>query len=469
MSFQTPPSYNTTSGAPGRNAHLFRPPQSPAPTLPTPNFASATDYFSSAGSRKRSRPDSAYSADTTETLGQTPGWLQCPTPDDRGYGSASASVYGQGTMMVNERYTLAGGLDTPGLQATAEMEQRDWHSGRDCRGRRDDGDTAGGTYGARPQLSGPLARERNGVARLPSSPNGEAPASWTGLAFSIVGKVFTFGTSVVKGFYAGGGTGYNLKQSPLRGALIGQEACSTPLPGAWHDDEFLGDFEQDNPQAPTAGAATRPPNKRRQTDKDSWVMVGTPSVVEQSPRRKASSTALACNNNLAVRPTASRASSRRSLAPLPRRQSSCIAYSTGSPAPIPVPHHERRASIAPTRVQSRPSSSGSNPGGAHAVKAINGYAHANANASLAYVSPEAGKLLRRREKQDRRADAAIGDMSRKLAELIRQGKQALGTKVTVEEGGEEEAEEGCPYKVRNAPLVFTVASLGTRSIPNLEA
>ncbi|KAK0772753.1 hypothetical protein LTR91_020638 [Friedmanniomyces endolithicus] len=444
MSFQTPPSYNINTGLPGRNAHLFRPPQSPAPTIPTPNFASATDYFSSTGSRKRSRPDSAYSADTRETLGQTPGWLQCPTPDDRGYGSASASVYGQGTMMVNERYTLAGGLDTPGLRATAEMEQRDWRFGRDGRSRRDDGDAVRDSYGARPQLSGPLARERNGVARIPSSPNGESSASWTGLAFSIVGKVFTFGTSVVKGFYAGGGTGYNFKHGPLRSALMGQETCSTPLPGAWHDDEFLGDFEQDNPQIPTAGSGTRPPSKRRQTDKDSWVMVGTPSDVEQSPRRKASSTVLACNNNLTVRPTASRASSRRSLAPLPHRQSSYTAYSTGSPAPVTLAPHERRASIAPIRIHSRPSSSGSNPSRAHAVKAVNGNAHTSGNPSLAYVSPEAGKLLRRREKQDRKADAAIGDMSRKLAELIRQGQQALGTKISVEEGGEdgEEVEEG---------------------------
>ncbi|KAK0302879.1 hypothetical protein LTR01_008434 [Friedmanniomyces endolithicus] len=445
MSFHTPPSYHTPSGVPGRNAHLYRLPQSPAPTLPTPNFASATDYFSSAGSRKRSRPDSAYSADTGETLGQTPGWLQCPTPDDRSYGSASASTYGTSSTTVNERYTLAGGFDTPGLQATAEMEQRDWHGERDGRSGRDSGEMVDISYGARPQLFGPLARERNGVARIPSSPNGEAQASWTGLAFSIVGKVFTFGTSVVKGFYAGGGTGYNLKHSPLRGALWGQAACSTPLPGAWHDDEFLGDFEQDIPQAPAAGSAARPPSKRRQTDKDSWVMVGTPSDVEQSPRRKASSKAIPCSHNLSVRPTASRASSRRSLAPLPRRQSSYIAYSTGSPVLVPAAPHERRASIAPTRVHSRPSSSSSgNPGGAHAGKAVGGNAHTSGNASLAHVSPEAGKLLRRREKQDRRADAAIGDMSRKLAELIRQGQQALGTKVSVEGVGDdgEEVEEG---------------------------
>ncbi|KAK0248949.1 hypothetical protein B0A54_16424 [Friedmanniomyces endolithicus] len=444
MSFHTRPSYHTPSGVPGRNAHLYRLPQSPAPTLPTPNFASATDYFSSAGSRKRSRPDSAYSADTGETLGQTPGWLQCPTPDDRGYGSGSASAQGQDSTMVNERYTLAGGFDTPDLQATADMEQRDWRSEKNGRGRRGDGETVEFSHGARPQLPGPLARERNGVARIPSSPNGEAQASWTGLAFSIVGKVFTFGTSVVKGFYAGGGTGYNLKHSPIRGVLMSQEPCATPLPGAWHDDEFLGDFEQDNPQVPAAGSATRPPSKRRQTDKDSWVMVGTPSDVEQSPRRKASSKALSCSHNLSDRPTASRASSRRSLAPLPRRQSSYIAYSTGSPVLVPAAPHERRASIAPTRVHSRPSSSSSNPGGARAVKAAGGNAHTSGNASLAYVSPEAGKLLRRREKQDRRADAAIGDMSRKLAELIRQGQQALGTKVSVEGVGDdgEEVEEG---------------------------
>ena len=325
-------------------------------------------------------------------------------------------------MLVNERYRLAGGLDTPGLQATADMEHMQLGSSKD--GRRWRGSASGHVPSASTPLSGPLSRERNGVSRMPSSPNGEASSTWTGLAFSLVGKVFSFGTSVVKGFYAGGGKGYDLSHSPLSTMWASQPACATPLPGSWQEDQtdFFGDFEQDNPQS-----ATRPPNKRRQTDRDSWVMVGARDTPDMSPRRKLSSSSIPRPSNLATRPSASRASSRRHLAPLPRRASSYIA-TAGSPAvqPLLPMSPERRASFAPMRSNSRPSSSGNNPGNA-------------------YISPEAERYVKRREKQDRRQDAAMSDMSRKLADLIRQGQEALGTKFEVEggsEGGVREEDEG---------------------------
>ena len=77
--------------------------------------------------------------------------------------------------------------------------------------------------------------------------------------------------------------------------------------------------------------------------------------------------------------------------------------------PQATPDHQRRASFAPTR--SRPSS---------------------ASGPEAYVSPEAERFVRRQAKQDRAADKAIGSMSKRLEDLIRQGQEALGTKVDVE-------------------------------------
>ncbi|KAK5111290.1 hypothetical protein LTR85_012185 [Meristemomyces frigidus] len=426
MAFQSPPSSLATPlsfsahHAPGRNAHVFQPPKSPASAVTTPSFATANDYFST-GSRKRSRPASSRGAQVRQSLSATPSWVQCPTPSDASYQSAvGSSAYGQSSVLVNERYTLAGGLDTPGLQATADMEQMQLGSSND--GRRWRGDASGHARNAGAMVSGPLMRERNGIARMPSFQNGEATKSWTGLAFNLVGKVFSFGSNVVRGFYAGGGKGYDMRLS-LDGTLWNcQEGCATPLPGSWQENEFLGDFEQDNPQP-----ASRPPNKRRQTDRDTWVMVGTPDLPD-SPRRKASSTSVP-RSNLAMRPPASRASSRRSLAPLPRRQSSQTTYTvtqSGSPAHLPaLPlSPERRASFAPMRANSRPSSSSSSPGNA-------------------YISPEAERYVKRRVKQEKQADAAMTDMSRKLADLIRQGQEALGTKFSVEgPGAGEEADGG---------------------------
>ncbi|KAK4552091.1 hypothetical protein LTR86_010627 [Recurvomyces mirabilis] len=410
--------YFAGASQPGRHAHLFQPPQSAVLETHTPSAASASDYFSSTtNSRKRARPDSSH--DSRPSWNQTPSWVQCPTPGDASYSSATAGTYDRNDRLVNERYTLAGGLDTPGLQA--EVMGMDWRADGDMPRRRGQVTRSVSGYSARAELRGPLARERNGAARMPSSPNGPVGGSWTGLAFNLVGSIFSFGTNVVKGFYAGGGHGYDLKRSPLhmnfRNLASPPEPCSTPLPGSWREDEFLGDFEQDNPSS-----ATRPPNKRRQTDKDSWVVVGTPDL-ETSPKRR----------EPLARPTASRASSRRSLAPLPRRQSSSQStFSTGSPLALPPPPIEhRRASFAPIRSNSRPNSRPSSSGAA------------TTGVNAAYLSPETEKYLKRRDKHDRKADAAMTDMSRKLADLIRAGQEALGTKISVEGDVEgEQTDEG---------------------------
>ena len=417
MAYDTRPSYSTprsftSSTAPGRHAHLFRPPQSPASSAYN---STSSDYFSSNKSRKRSRAPSHTPAPRQSYNQQAQSWVQCPTPSDASYTSAGAGA--SQPMYVNERYTLAGGFDTPSLEATSAMEQRFLRPGIDGRTRQrgtlqDDGRDAMSI-----PLTGPLARERNGVARFPAA--SQSTSSWAGFAFALVTKAFSFGTGLVRGFYSGGGKGYDLHHSPsganLQSIFSDREACSTPVPGAWNEDDFLGDFEQDNPSFSPASEAQRPVNKRRQTNKEAWVMVGTPDL-ETSPRRKVSGNSVPRSQLVATRPSASRASSRRSLAPLPtRRSSSQAVYATGSPAAAAV-RAEKRASFAPVRSNSSPSSSG---GGGE----------------MAYISPEAGKYMRKRERQEKKADAAMSDMGRRLAELIRQGQEALGTRVSVEEEG----------------------------------
>ena len=435
-----PPFFSTASRP---NAQIFQPPKSPASTSTSPSFTTANDYFSS-GSRKRQRPDSSHSNHAQQTpwpaeekqrypqqtpWAVTPSWVQCPTPSDGMYGSSCA----QSSALVNERYRLAGGFDTPGLMATSEQEQFARDGDLEFRRRVRDMDTLDRRSMAGGPISGPLARERNGVARMPSSPNGEQiKGGWTGLAFSLVGKVFNFGTNVIKGFYAGGGKGYDIDQRPslsdswMRPPL---QRGHTPVPGSWRKDEFLGDFEQDNPSNSPSIAYARPPNKRRQTDKDSWVMVGTPDVADLSPKRKPSGSSVPRNSLGAARPTASRASSRRSLAPVSRRQSSFVSY-TGSPAQQPPPGTQgtyanplqKRASFAPTRSpHSRPSSAGLAAG----------------------ITPEAERLLKRQVKQEKATDKTMNNMNRQLKDLIQQAQSALGTKYSVEGAtGSEDLDEG---------------------------
>ena len=409
------PFYSTSHS---RNTHIFQPPKSPASTSASSALATSTDYFSPR-SRKRQRPDSSHSIDAQQTpWTASPSWVQCPTPSDGMYGSAGAHR----SALVNERYRLAGGYDTPSLMAAEEREyaRRDGDLEFRRRVRDIDGIDRRTTSGA--PIAGPLARERNGVARMHSSPNEEQNGGgWTSFAFILVGKVVTFGTNVFRGFYAGGGKGYELQQQqqPSPSDSWMQQLSrrgGTPVPGSWQEDDFLGDFEQDNPSNSPIVSRMRPPNKRRQTDKDTWVMVGTPDASDLSPKRKSSSTSIPRS-----RPTASRASSRRSLAPVSRPQSSFISHASSAAlqATPTNPSHYPRASIAPTRSpQGRPSSAGLPQG----------------------ISPEAEHLVKRKVKQEKATDKTMNHMNRQLKDLIRQAQAALGTKYEVE--GAEDVDEG---------------------------
>lgn len=404
------------------DAPLFQPPKSPDSVTRTPSFSSANDYFPGS-SRKRQRPDSQddYNAAQVD-WSETPAWAQRPTPSDGLY----SSVYGRSSGLVNDRYKLAGGFDTPSLRADSRLEHLTVNEHEFRRRLRDDdmGDTLRVEH---PPISGPLARERNGIGRVSASSEPYTQQTWTSLAFGLVGKVFSFGSSVVRGFYSGGGKGYDLQNYPLVGSDLLQERqgiqrVSTPLPGAWQED-FLGDFEQDSPDFQQHSPISRPPNKRRQTDRDSWVMVGTPDseITAVGPKRKSSSGNVP-RSSLAVRPPASRASSRRSIAPMTRRGTSYIG-ANGSPAQQPLPtspqplSHSRRASVAATRSpQGRLSSSGNN---------------------APCMSPEAERHIKRQAKQDK----AINSMSRRMEDMIRQAQEALGTKYSVEGDADMENED----------------------------
>jgi len=410
MALPSPPSsQHTTISTPvaGRNAHLLQPPKSPALIAATPSYATSADYFSHGGSRKRSRADSSHGDRSLPSQ-----WTSQATTPGGGY---LGGEYGQPS--VDEQYRLAGGYDTPGITMNTDLDSasdRDTHFRRQMRDRQPSFRCTG------PPLSGPLAKDRNGLARMPSSPNGRQTTSWTSFAFGLVGKAFNFGTSVFKGFYAGGGAVYNFNEKRgvySTGPMFPSEGASTPLPGAWggNGDDFLGDFEQDNPNSPpTASPMQRPGNKRRQTDRDTWVLVGTPDV--PSPSSPASTQRQSADPRppLPPRPkAASRASSRRSLLPTAvRRPASPVSHILTTP--------DRRASTAHIRFPgSRPSSAGAQ-----------------------YLSPEAERYVKRQAKQDKASDKAMSSMSRQLEELIRQGQQALGTKVSVEDGEGEQTDEG---------------------------
>lgn len=403
------------SGRQASAVHYFhQPPRSPIVPAATPSLAFGKDN-SCGSTRKRQRPDSSQQKPWTET----PAWAQCPTLIDN-------SGFGQGSELINERYRLADGFDTPGVRSTSRLEQLTVHENEFRRRLRDDGMDFAMSSGCTP-LSGPLARERNGVARVRTASNEREQTTWTSLAFNFLGKAFSFGTTVFRGFYAGGGQGYDVLHSGPVGSDLLQhrrEGTSTPIPGSWHDTdaEFLGDFEQDSPHF-NHGSPSRPAVKRRQTDRDSWVLVGSPEADGRpsSPKRKISGNGVPRSSLAPPRPSASRASSRRSLAPVSRRTNS---HHQTHVAPVqvaaPTQPQSRRASVALTRSpQTRPSSAG---------------------LGAAFVSPEAERFAKRQAKQDK----AMANIGSRIQEMMRQAQEALGTKYSIEDGhdGMDMEEEG---------------------------
>jgi len=373
----------TTTTPKGRNPHLFQP--------PNPAATSTSDYFAR-HPRKRARAPSQISTTTV------PYWQQNPTPSE-----ASSTCFSSAGL-VDERYTLHNGRATPaGMLTDYDDEEEE----------------------PRALYFGPLARERNGGSRsaITSSHNkNSGSGGWTGLAFSFVGKVFDFGGRVLKGFYAvGGGTGYALP--PPSPACRGNRG--TPLPGAWKsDEEFLhdDDDDDDDDEEEDEREERRPALKRRQTGRETWVFVSPHGERgRSSPRRKKPTTRTA--SHAPLRPSLTRNSSSRriSAATASRRQSSQHNHSQSQPL-YPNSPRVSTASLHP-RTPSQQQQ----------------YTPLAEHDQPTYISPEAASYIRRRRARDRAAEASMTDMSRRLAVLIREGQEALGTRVEVEdEGGYEE-------------------------------
>jgi len=394
--------------------NVFQPPPM------TPGSASSSGYLSG-NAKKRTRPDARPVQNASRNS-----WL---TPDAASWLDPSSADVVTPAPLANERYQLAGGFDTPSLAATtksllqSDAELTSFRTGR--------------PFETIEHLSSDdvLAKERNGVARIPLGT--APPPRWTSLAFKLVsaaaGKVFDFcRETVFSGFYAGGGQGYNSTLS----ASTNPDACSrslTPIPGRFpYEDEFLGDFEQDN--------TPLRPAKRRQVDSTAgWVVVDTDlqtrdeDTTRLSTRKTSSSLMSAATGELDFLSTASRAGPRTSLAPMSRRKvsSAALATATGSPRSFTQSTHSRRTSNAhtrsPSRTLHRPSMTNLKARSPNARNSISGL---NENENL---TPEAQKYLKRNEKRDRDAEKAMKKMSSQIQDLIRQGQQALGTKFSVEE------------------------------------
>ncbi|KAK7418898.1 hypothetical protein QQX98_003601 [Neonectria punicea] len=313
---------------------------------------------------------------------------------------------------------------------------------------------------------------------------------WGSLAVSalggVVGKVWEFcKAGAFRGFQAGGGRAFRVTAEGVREIHSLDEKFS--------DDQHMpGRFPQMEPQLEPveeridsrASTPTGPATKRRHTNhRDdlgrNWVIVGDsdPNVPTKTPQRRSQRPTPRSRNSgpsmttgrristpasrLASTPTptpshrrpASRASSRLSHAPSPSlpsgRSSSRLSHAPSSSLPSGRPASTvSTASFAsfrspsPTKIPQPAPSRRRNSVAPSPSPVVHGHRRSHSNASTASnrggadasprLTAEAKHLAARRKMEERDADVRIAAFNKQLQDMIRQGKEALGTTIEVE-------------------------------------
>jgi hypothetical protein len=312
----------------------------------------------------------------------------------------------------------------------------------------------------RKQLDGDTREPRRGLfcdLEGPSLPDGRQgngrPAGWDspnegwGKVGGVLGKIWEWGGAVFRGFHAGGGNGYTINNPSSSYQVVEETAVnteslweseksfstwgpsdreSTPVPGRFPEEDFIPDYLD---QRTTLDAR---PSKRRQVSRNNtqndeiaknWVVVQPPTntndLTTSRPQPRAAGAARYSM------PTAS-SSGHRSVANTgrpasragftPRRPMLSRVSHAGSPALTP----SRGASFASPR---------SNPG-----SKIPRPASPLRSPTKAIDSPaarEAQKWAAQKKKEEREADESLRRLDKQLKAMIREGKEALGTRVEV--------------------------------------
>lgn len=358
---------------------------------------------------------------------------------------------------VNTRYQLAGGMDTPSLAAHQATEQNQYG---DVGYRKSLADTQRPSrrdlFGEQGDQGDYFGRECNGRGRYQDdSPRGDG---WSKTAIhvagAVVGKAWEFcktSAAVFRGFQAGGGQRYQINPSENFQAVdqsmweekdeFRGDRESTPLPGQYPIEEL--EYIPDYMDRPTPDHTPARPAKRRQISANqesavnaneelakNWVVVPTssPTKAPIQPRLLRFS-----------QPTASSAS-RRSVANTFNRPASRAGFGT------PVSARRPGLSTQTSRI-SHAGSPALNPGrgasyasprspanSASKIPRATGSPLRNMNAPLqeSPAAKEAKRWANLKRKEEREADESIRRLDAQLKAMIREGKEALGTKIEVD-------------------------------------
>ena len=354
--------------------------------------------------------------------------------------------------LANMKYRLAEGLDTPTAttarlslhnDATPDMS---WRRGRSYGGADEQTDYfhnyAGESVNRLP------GRDGNGRApTAAAAPNvAKANTSWGSMVFDLAGRVWDFCTGNFQGFHAGGGQGYSF-ESPT--------PVPTPPPplqrmesSTWTD---LASAPTDTDTDTETRLSKRSKISHTSKLRNDWVMVDSP----QRNRTRESSPSIGPRRPTIPTSTATSASTRR-INPITSRPSlnlrhvstthnSRPASSAGlrSPhviSPQALPSH-RRSSSFDTRSTTK---EGKNRQSNIARPITPNESPGRIEEDQSPIVKQTVKYLDNQRKREAKEDREFKKLNRRLEDMIRQGKEALGTKVEVDEwsDGYEEGDGG---------------------------
>ena len=398
----------------------------------------STPFEPSTSSRKRQRRDSDYAPAPSAI---SPGWSKLEPSITSSSGGAFSPA-----PLANSRYTLAGGLDTPGAALANSFEENAFSGTTPEAGfRRGRGWSNATSLSASTVSYFPRQTRGNGskrVSRREENPSTSTQSSsWSSTLLSAFSsattKIWSFcKAGAFRGFYAGGGQGYAL-EVPGRLAESLQISQSPKLlqSSVWQDEseadiskvKTCANPQQNlyqNPQIQTPPPSPCRPTKRlREGDLNSdWVMIPTDqndsreSSPSRYPTRKPSVASLRSPSKTSNPP-------RPSLIQQPSFVGSAGLRTAASAAPmrspLPSPDMECELQFPNLRKQLRVTDH----------QRFKSTLHPSSGSSP--LSPEVRKFQAKLRKKQDKEDRELQTMNERLKALIKEGRQALGSTVEV--------------------------------------
>lgn len=403
----------------GAKSHIFQPPttSSASASLHRSTASLSSGHGSVLTSRKRPRHDSLTSDQARSYSSVTTTWPSTPT----GPSTATCSPRTMSPApFVNTKYILAGGLDTPTAYAASTQSRTDNDLSspdlalRGGRGwDRNYESSADSYFPEQLYMSSRESNGRSGLQNLQPTREGWGKAVYT--VVGVAGKVWNFcRVNAFRGFYAGGGQGFQM-HAPTSNMNWERTTCNdidnkddvflhtretSSLPGCFPEEDFIPDYMSQDHTSPTR------PSKKILREKGggelhaSWVMVGNaPASRESSPTR------LSARKVPPIGSPGRRPMSRTGRRPILSASRPSQTSYAGSPAL----RYDRPASFASTR------------------SPVSTPKHESP------VSVEVQRHAARMKKRELEDDAHLKRFNQQLKAMIKEGKEALGTKFEVEE------------------------------------